>query len=961
MVNGSLRINRIPYLVVSKSLFMSQPKRLFLLDAFALIFRGYYAFIKNPRINSQGVDTSAVFGFMNSLLDVIKRERPDHLAVCFDKGGSASRTEMFQDYKANRDETPEAISIAVPYIQEILKSMHIPVVELAGYEADDIIGTLAKQAEKEGFQTYMVTPDKDFAQLVSENIFMYRPARMGNGIEIWGIPEVQAKFEIDHPHQVIDYLGMMGDAVDNIPGLPGVGDKTAKKFLKAYGSMEGLLAHTHELKGKMKEKVEANKELGLLSKELAKIILDVPVEFQADQYQLTDPDFTAVGSLFDELEFRRMKENLQKIFGQAPAETTATKEKDTAVSSPATGGQMDLFSAGAGNTETADLSTQKNLSNQPHHYQLIHTPLGVKLFVQQLLQQKSVCFDTETTSLKALEAELVGIAFSWAPGTGYYLPVAKEKEEALQLMAQLQPFFSHPQIEKIGHNLKYDLKVLSNYGVQVVGPLYDTMIAHYIINPDRRHGMDVLASNYLNYEPQPITDLIGKKGKNQGSMRDVPLDQQTEYAVEDADITLQLKQYFDLELAAAENASLFQQVELPLVTVLSAMEQEGIQLDTAFLNKLATTLGTEIDELEARIYTQAGETFNLASPKQLGPILFEKLKLIDKPKKTKTGQYATSEDVLSGLAKDHPIVADIMNWRSLVKLQNTYVKALPEEINPKTGRVHTVYNQAVAATGRLSSNQPNLQNIPIRTPRGQEVRKAFIPRDQDHVLLAADYSQIELRIIAALSEDPAMVEAFQKGEDIHAATAAKVFGVPLTEVSREQRSNAKTVNFGIVYGVSAFGLSQQTNLNRTEAKALIEAYYATYPKLRAYMADQVEFARENGYVETVLGRRRYLKDINSQNAIVRGAAERNAVNAPIQGSAADIIKLAMINIHQRLTQENWASKLLLQVHDELVFDVPKSEVDALSAMVKNEMENAFKLSVPLTVDVGIGDNWLEAH
>ena len=941
---------------------MSQPKRLFLLDAFALIFRGYYAFIKNPRINSQGVDTSAIFGFMNSLLDVIKRERPDHLAVCFDKGGSVARTEMFEAYKANRDETPEAITIAVPYIQAILKSMHIPVVEMAGYEADDIIGTLAKQAEKEGFQTFMVTPDKDFAQLVSENIFMYRPARMGNGIEIWGIPEVQAKFEIERPEQVIDYLGMMGDAVDNIPGLPGVGDKTAKKFLKEYGSMEGLLANTDQLKGKMKEKVEANKELGLLSKELAKILLDVPVTFQAEAYELSDPDFSAVGEIFDDLEFRRMKENIQKIFGQ---EVAAASPQDTSASPKKTAtpdtGQMDLFSAGGGNTDQATLSSKKDLSNTPHHYQFVHTPLGINLLVQKLLQQPSVCFDTETTSLNALQAELVGIAFSWEAGTGYYVSVPQEAEKAAVIIDQLRPFFENSQIEKIGHNLKYDLKVLSNYQLKVAGPLYDTLIAHYLINPDRRHSMDILASTYLQYEPQSITELIGKKGKNQGSMRDVPLDKQTEYAVEDADITFQLKQFFDQELAAAENGKLFQEVELPLVEVLTAMEQVGINLNTAFLKEFETALDSDIARLEKSIFEQAGEEFNLASPKQLGPILFEKLKLVDKPKKTKTGQYSTAEDVLSYLAKDHPIVADILEWRSVNKLQSTYVKALPEEINPKTERVHTVYNQAVAATGRLSSNQPNLQNIPIRTERGQQVRKAFIPRDENHVLLAADYSQIELRIIAALSKDPAMLEAFQKGEDIHATTAAKVFGVPLEEVSREQRSNAKTVNFGIVYGVSAFGLSQQTNLNRTEAKELIEAYYATYPQLKSYMNEQVDFARENGYVTTVLGRRRYLKDINSQNAVVRGAAERNAVNAPIQGSAADIIKIAMINIHRRMEKENWQSKMLLQVHDELVFDVPKAEVDALSTMVKEEMENAFSLEVPLLVEVGIGENWLEAH
>ena len=939
---------------------MSANKRLFLLDAYALIFRGYYAFIKNPRINSKGVDTSAIFGFMNSLLDVIKRERPDHLAVCFDKGGSVSRTELFEDYKANRDETPEAIKIAVPFIQQILKNMHIPVVEIAGYEADDIIGTLAKQAEKEGFQTFMVTPDKDFAQLVSENIFMYRPARMGNGIEIWGIPEVQAKFEIERPEQVIDYLGMMGDAVDNIPGLPGVGDKTAKKFLKEYGSMEELLANTDKLKGKMKEKVEANKELGLLSKELAKILLDVPVHFEADAYALSEPDFTAVEVVFDELEFRRMKDNLKKTFG-LEIETTTEKTTTSTKATPTTGGQMDLFAAGGGSAITHENSSKKNLSTTPHHYQYINTTLGVSLLIEKLMLQKSVCFDTETTSLNALAADLVGIAFSWEVGTGYYVSIPEDKSIAEKILEQLRPFFENKQVEKIGHNLKYDLKVLSNYNITVAGPIYDTLIAHYLINPDRRHGMDILASNYLNYEPQSITELIGKKGKNQGSMRDVLLEQQTEYAVEDADITFQLKQHFDQELAAAENGKLFHDVELPLVEVLTAMEQEGINLNTTFLKNLESELAVDINRLEKDIFAQAGEEFNLASPKQLGPILFEKLKLVDKPKKTKTGQYSTAEDVLSYLAKDHKIVADILEWRSINKLQSTYVKALPEEINPKTRRVHTVYNQAVAATGRLSSNQPNLQNIPIRTERGQQVRKAFIPRDENHVLLAADYSQIELRIIAALSQDPAMVEAFQKGEDIHAATAAKVFGVALENVTREQRSNAKTVNFGIVYGVSAFGLSQQTNLNRSEAKELIDAYYLTYPKLKAYMNEQVDFARENGFVETVLGRRRYLKDINSQNAVVRGAAERNAVNAPIQGSAADIIKLAMIKIHRRMKSEDWKSKMLLQVHDELVFDVPKVEVDALTKMVKEEMENAFTLEVPLVVDVGIGENWLEAH
>jgi DNA polymerase-1 len=939
---------------------MSQQKRLFLLDAYALIFRGYYAFIKNPRINSKGMDTSAVMGFTNSLLEVIKRERPDHLAVCFDKGGSATRTEMFTEYKANRDETPEAIRIAVPYIQQILEAMQIPVIEKEGFEADDIIGTLAKQAEKEGYQVFMVTPDKDFAQLVSENIFMYRPARMGNGIEIWGIPEVQEKFEVERPKQVIDYLGMMGDAVDNIPGLPGVGDKTAKKFIKAYGSMEGLLNNTQEIKGKLKEKIEDNKELGILSKQLATIILDVPVQFNAKDYQLSEPDTKAVSSLFDELEFRRITENFKKIFSLSEETTTPKETAPNKVQQQ--GQQFDLFAApGSGNTSDNQATGRQDLTTKKHWYQTVNSPLSRKLLLQNLLQQKSVCFDTETTSLVALQAELVGIAFCWEESKGFYLVLPENREEVLAILEPFKSFFEHPEIEKIGHNLKYDLKVLRNYDLKVNAPLFDTLIAHYLINPDMRHNMDVLAETYLDYIPQSITELIGKKGVNQGSMRDVPVEKQTEYAVEDADVTFQLKHHFAKEMEAAKTLDLYTKVELPLVKVLTAMECEGINLDVPFLEELSKNLTVDIQKLEEAIFTAAGETFNLASPKQLGPILFDKLKLVDKPKKTKTGQYSTAEDVLSYLAKEHPIVSDILDWRSLKKLQNTYVEALPKEINPKTGRVHTKYNQAVAATGRLSSNNPNLQNIPIRTPRGQQVRKAFIPRDENHILMAADYSQIELRIIAALSKDEGMVTAFQNKEDIHQATAAKVFNVPLEEVSRAQRSNAKTVNFGIIYGVSAFGLSQQTDLNRSESKELIDTYYATYPKLRSYIHDQVDFARDHGYVTTVLGRRRYLKDINSQNAVVRGAAERNAVNAPIQGSAADIIKLAMITIQEKLENENWNSKMLLQVHDELVFDVPKDEVDALQTMVKREMENAFSLDVPLVVDIGIGTNWLEAH
>ena len=934
---------------------MANQNRLFLLDAYALIFRGYYAFIKNPRINSKGMDTSAILGFTNSLFDVIKRERPDYLAVAFDKGGSQVRNDMFPDYKANRSETPEAIKIAVPYIQNLLKALHIPVVELEGFEADDIIGTLAKQAEKEDFQVFMVTPDKDFAQLVSDNIFMYRPARMGNGIEIWGIPEVQKKFEIDHPEQVIDYLGMMGDAVDNIPGLPGVGDKTAKKFLAEYGSMEALLENTHELKGKMKEKVEANKELGLLSKKLARILLDVPVQFDALSYQLSQPDIPAVKELFQELEFRRLSETFIKVF--APNEAPSQPEPTAPAAAPVA---FDLFhQPGSGQLENT--FEHKTLANTPHHYQCVQTPIECSLLVATMMRQKSVCFDTETTGLDAVNASLVGIAFSWQAGTGYYVPISEDEAQRNETLKDLAPFFANETIEKVGQNLKYDIKVMHQHGIAVKGPLFDTMLAHYIINPDMRHNMDILAETYLNYRPKPISDLIGKKGKNQGSMRDVPLDQQTEYAAEDADITWQLKEHFEQELGKNEQRELLNKVELPLVRVLAAMELAGISLDVPYLNNMATQLEHEAQQLAQRIFDQAGETFNLASPKQLGPILFDKLKLVDKPKKTKTGQYSTAEEVLSTLAKNHPIVADILEWRSVQKLNNTYVSALPQDVNTHSNRVHTVYNQAVAATGRLSSNHPNLQNIPIRTPRGQQVRKAFVAKDNQHVLMAADYSQIELRIIASLSEDPSMVAAFNNNEDIHAATAAKVFGVPLEEVSREQRSQAKTVNFGIIYGVSAFGLSNQTTLSRSEAKALIDTYYENYPKLKSYMSEQVDFAREQGYVATVLGRRRYLKDINSRNAIVRGAAERNAVNAPIQGSAADIIKIAMLRIYDKMREQQFKAQMLLQVHDELVFECPKSELDALTKLVKTEMENAYKLHVPLTVDVGVGHNWLEAH
>ncbi|TDE06417.1 DNA polymerase I [Flavobacterium hiemivividum] len=946
---------------------MSEQKRLFLLDAYALIFRGYYAFIKNPRINSKGMDTSAIMGFMNSLMDVIKREKPDHLAVAFDNGGSQLRNEIFPEYKANRDATPEAIKIAVPYIQSLLKAMHIPIIEVKGYEADDLIGTIAKQAEKENYKVYMVTPDKDFAQLVSENIFMYKPARMGNGIEIWGVPEVLEKFQIERPEQVIDFLGMMGDAADNIPGLPGVGEVTAKKFLKEYGSMENLLANTDKLKGKMKENIEANKEKGILSKTLATILLDCPVVFDEKDYELSTPDVEKTDALFNELEFRRMAEQFDAIFKKGGTATSSTPAEDNNSPKKAqqkNDDQFDLFGSAIADesSEDAHLKYYSTLEDTEHSYQIIQGDLGLKLLLQNLLKQTSVCFDTETTGLDALHAELVGISFSYEKGKGFYVPFPENQDEAKALIEKFIPFFENTTIEKIGQNLKYDLKILSNYSITVEGKLFDTMIAHYLINPDMRHNMDILAETYLKYSPKPIEDLIGKKGKNQKSMREVELEQIKEYAAEDADITLQLKEIFTTELDKTETKKLFDEIEIPLVKVLADMEKEGIRVDVDFLQSLSKELDNDIKLLEKNIYETVGHSFNLASPKQLGEVLFDELKIGGaKQKKTKTGQYATGEEVLSYLANDNPIVQDILNWRQLIKLQNTYVDALPNQVDKITGRIHTDYMQTVAATGRLSSNNPNLQNIPIRTERGRQIRKAFVARDENYTLISADYSQIELRIIAALSGEENMIKAFLNHEDIHKSTASKVFDVPLEEVTREQRSHAKTVNFGIIYGVSAFGLSNQTSLSRSESAALIEAYYKTYPRLKSYIQEQIEFARDNGYVQTILGRRRYLKDINSQNAMVRGGAERNAVNAPIQGSAADIIKIAMINIHKKLTSQNWKSKMLLQVHDELVFDVHNSELEKIQPMIKHEMENAFKLEVPLDVDLGMGKDWLEAH
>jgi len=926
---------------------MENSKNLFLLDAYALIYRGYYAFIKNPRINSKGTDTSAILGFMNSLFEIIRTQNPDYLAVAFDKGGSVTRSEMFEEYKSNRDKTPEPILVAIPYIKKILEGMKIPILEKEGFEADDIIGTVAKDAEENNFKVYMVTPDKDFAQLVSNNIFLCKPARMGNSMEIWGVDEVKDKFEIESPDQVIDYLGMMGDSVDNIPGLPGVGDKTAKKFIKQYGSLENLLQNAHEVTGKLGEKITENKELGVLSKKLAKIILDVPIDYNLDEFKLSDPDKEIVLKVFDELEFRRIKETFFKIFG---TNSSQIEEKGAEVV------QGNLFS------ETYNLESNKDsLNDSKSIYQRIESFEELKLLVEKMMKQEIVAFDTETEGLNALETDIVGISFSWQKGIGYYLPIKNNKSAHEKSFEILRPFFESTEIIKVGHNIKFDIQVLHKYNVKVSSPIYDTMVAHYLINPDMRHNLDTLSESYLNYSPISIESLIGKKGKNQISMRDVSIDKITDYASEDSDITLQLKSIFDKEIEVNNLSKIFYDIEIPMINVLSEMETEGIKIDTSYLEKLDKEFEEDLEKLKKEIFKKSGEEFNLNSPKQLGEILFDKLKLVSKPKKTKTGQYSTSEEVLSSLANDHKIIEDILEWRSLDKLQNTYVKSLPNEVSSLTNRVHSSFNQTVTTTGRLSSNNPNLQNIPIRTANGQKIRRAFIPRNSDFILMAADYSQIELRVIASISNEENMIDAFVNNQDIHTMTASKIYNVDPENVTREQRGNAKTVNFGIIYGVSAFGLSQQTDLNRSESKVMIDNYFLNYPGLKKYMSDQIDFARNNGYVETIMGRRRYLQNINSQNNMLRSSSERNAINAPIQGSAADIIKIAMININSELKKQSLKSKMLLQVHDELVFDVYKSEKDQIKDIVKTTMESAVKLKVPLKIDLEFGKNWLEAH
>ena len=939
-----------------------EDKRLYLIDAYAMIFRGYYAFIKNPRLSSKGLDTSAIFGFTNSLIELIKRENPPHLAVVFDVGKDNVRTEDFSEYKANRAETPEAIKIAVPYIHQILEAMHIPILGMEGYEADDVIGTIAVKAEKQDYQVFMVTPDKDFAQLVTENIKIYKPASKGGGVEILGVPEVLEKYEIQDPKQVIDFLGMMGDAVDNIPGLEGVGEKTAKKFLQEFGSMENLLANTDKLTGKLREKVENSAERGLLSKKLATILTDVPVEFEHEKYHLETPDFPKLKEIFDEIEFKRLYENLYRIFHSEAENQASETEKATpkAKNAGQEAVQLDLFANYEDSQEASLFSSYAGIENTDHLYQFIDNEKAQRILVQNLLGQKAVCFDTETTSLNEFEAELIGMSFSYRKGLAYYVPIPENREEALAVLEIFKPFFESEEVLKIAHNFKFDYKILAQYDVEIRGTLFDTMIAHYLLNPDGRHGMDYLSEIYLKYQPISIESLIGKKGKNQKTLREVSLETQTDYAAEDADVTFQLYEVFSPQLKKENLEELFHKVEMPLMKILAKMELAGISLDTDWLSRESVDLENDLRELEQKIFELSGEEFNMNSPKQLGEILFEKLKLDPKAKKTKTGQYSTSEEVLQKLAYKHEIIQYILKYRTYQKLKSTYVDALPSEIEPKDNRVHTTFSQTTAATGRLSSLNPNLQNIPIRTARGQQIRGAFVA-EEGKKIISADYSQIELRLIAELSGEDNMIKAFQNGEDIHASTASKLFKIPLDQVDKTQRSQAKTVNFGIIYGQGAFALAEQTGLSRTEAKQMIDSYYENYPKLKIFMTEQVEKARKNGFVETILGRKRHLKDINSNNFVVRGHAERNAVNAPIQGSAADIIKVAMIDIDRALSEGGFKTKMLLQVHDELLFEVPEEEIELIKALIKEKMESAMKTKVPLIVEVGVGNNWLEAH
>jgi DNA polymerase-1 len=941
-------------------------KKLYLLDAFALIFRAYYALIRSPRITSKGRNTNAQFGFTNTLIDLLNKQKPSHIAVCFDTDAPTERHTDFTDYKANRQETPEDILLSVPDIKRIIQGFNIPIVETDGFEADDVVGTLAKQAEAAGYDVFMVTPDKDYGQLVTDRIRIYKPPYQGGDFEILGPEQVCAKWNIQRVDQVVDILGLMGDAVDNIPGIPGIGEKTAAKLLAEYGTLQNVLDNAHLIKGAMGEKIRNGRDLALMSRKLATIINDVPVQFHEEDFRVKDIDRDALRSIFSELEFRTLG---RRILGDE-LDIPETDRKNA----PPTAVQQDLFGQPvetpvsrtqrpANDTDTLVAQPEKNIHNTPHNYHTVQGDAAIQTLVHDLLAQTEVCFDTETTGLDANNTELVGLSFAWKNAEAWYVPCPPNAETTRNILSRFAPVFARTDLRWIGQNLKFDMLVLRWYGYELAGQVFDTMVAHYVIEPEGKRSMDLLSAQYLGYAPVPITELIGKKGKGQGTMRDVDIEQVREYAGEDADITLQLKNVFLPKLSEKEVEKVFYEVDNPLVKVLADMEFEGVAIDVGFLNDYSKQLDREAKQAEEKVFQAAGVRFNLASPRQLGEVLFEKLKLDPKAKKTKTGQYATGEDVLLKLAHHNPIVEDILAYRELTKLKSTYVDALPQLINPRTGRVHTSYAQAVAVTGRLASNNPNLQNIPVRTERGKEIRKAFIPRNTRHLLLSADYSQIELRIVAAISGDPNMCEAFRQGKDIHTATAAKVYGIPEEEVTKEQRYKAKSVNFGIIYGQGAFGLADNLGISRTEAKGIIDNYRKEFAGITAYMDDTIAFAREKGYVQTLMGRKRWLRDINSSNFTVRGFAERNAINSPIQGSAADMVKMAMTRIHTEMRHLRLQSRMIMQVHDELVFDVPREEADTMRSLVVDLMAQALPLpnQVPVLAEAGIGLNWLEAH
>jgi DNA polymerase I len=930
----------------------NQPKRLFLLDAYALIFRAYYAFIKNPRVTSKGLNTSAIFGFLLALEEVLQKQKPTHIAVVFDTPTPTFRHEMYKEYKAHRDETPEDIKKAVPYIKRLIEAYKIPVIDYPGFEADDVIGTLARKASEQGFKTYMVTPDKDFAQLVSDNIFMLKPSRSGNESLLWGVDDIIQEFSVRKPEQVIDVLALMGDTADNIPGAPGVGPKTAMKLVSEYGSVEELFKHTGELKGKLKEIIENNKEQIELSKKLATIEQYVPVEFNETALELEVPDPAKLKVLFEELEFRTIAARILSEIDKSEK----PRESQQLFSPQGDSQQGSLFAAEA----VAPVTEKASIENVEHTYILLDSTSGIREFVKKINSLKEFCFDSETTSIDPLEAELVALTFSWEKGSGYLIHFPESQEETTDLLEIVRPVFENPASLKIGQNMKYDIQVLANYGIDVRGPLFDTMIAHYLLEPDMRHNMNLLSESYLGYSPVHIESLIGEKGNNQKNMRSVPVDKLMEYAVEDADVTYQLKEIFAPRIRKEGLGDLADNIEMPLISVLATMERNGVKLDLEDLKAITVNLREDIISLEKEIYDLAGTEFNISSPKQLGDILFIRLKLDENARVSKTKQFITNEEILQRLASKHPIIDKVLEYRGLRKLLSTYVEALPLLVDKKSGRIHTSFNQAVASTGRLSSNNPNLQNIPVRDARGREIRKAFVP-EKNHIFFSADYSQIELRLMAHLSKDKSMIDDFLSGNDIHAATAAKIFGVEIKDVTREMRSRAKTANFGIIYGISSYGLSERLTIGRKEAKDLIDGYFNSYPGVKVYMDESIKKARDMGFVTTMFGRKRYLPDIQSRNQVVRGNAERNAINAPIQGSAADIIKIAMVRIHEKMKSEDYSSKMILQVHDELIFEVEISELEKLKEMVLYEMSNAVKLDVPLKVDWGTGKSWFEAH